>query len=516
MSGAPGQTLFMRVGLRVEAVATTGIYCRAECSAQPHPHNVSWYSSSVAAEAAGYRPCLRCRPERRAGSLADLDVPAPVAAALLAITDGFLDDHGEEALATRVGYSGRQLRRLFEAHVGATPATIARSRRAHFARRLIDDTDLPFDAIARAAGLGGPRQLHRAITTTFKFTPTELRSKRRRGERAGLDGGLELLVPYVAPFNFQAFAEHQASRAIPGVEAVNSGAYTRSISVCGHAGIAEVHDAGDAQHVRLRLHLPTYDSIIDDVARCRTLLGTDADPARAAQALGDDLLIGPLVRSARGLRVPRSWDRFETAVRIVVGQQISLAGASTMCGRIVARLGTPIAAGDEMSDEGGTPVTHLFPSAAAIADAGVVALAGLGFTQRRIDTIVGLARAVANGDIDLRSSEPIDDAVARLCELAGIGPWSAHLIAMRVLGHDDAFPAGDLGLRRNVAHLVGHDVSARELEALAQRWRPYRAWAAQHIWHAGNGGASRVAATSPDPAVSAKSAISSPTDRSST
>ena len=522
MSGTPGQTLFMRVGLRVEAVATTGIYCRAECSAQPHPHNVSWYSSSVAAEAAGYRPCLRCRPERRAGSLADLDVPAPVAAALLAITDGFLDDHDEEALATRVGYSGRQLRRLFEAHVGATPATIARSRRSHFARRLIDDTDLPFDAIARAAGLGGPRQLHRAITTTFKFTPTELRSKRRRGERAGLDGGLELLVPYVAPFNFQAFAEHQASRAIPGVEAVNSGAYTRSISVCGHAGIAKVSDARDSQHVRLRLHLPTYDSIIDDVARCRILLGTDADPTDAAAVLGDDPIVGPLICAAPGLRVPRSWDRFETAVRIVVGQQISLAGASTMCGRIVARLGTPIDAGGEMSDEGGAPVTHLFPSATAIADAGVVALAGLGFTQRRIDTIVGLSQAVANGDIDLRSAEPIDDAVARLCELAGIGPWSAHLIAMRVLGHDDAFPAGDLGLRRNVAHLVGHDVSARELEALAQRWRPYRAWAAQHIWHAGNGGASRAAAWSPDPAISAESAvsakpaISSPTDRSST
>ena len=519
-----GQTLLMRVGLRVEAVATTGIYCRAECSAQPHPRNVSWYPSSVAAEAAGYRPCLRCRPERRAGTLADLDVPAPVAAALLAITDGFLDDHDEETLAARVGYSGRQLRRLFEIHVGATPAAIARSRRAHFARRLIDDTDLPFDAIARAAGLGGSRQLHRAMTTTFKFTPSELRSKRRRGERPCLGGGLELLVPYVAPFDFGTFARHQATRAIPGVEAVTAGTYRRSISTCGRAGVAEVSDACDGEHVRLRLHLPTYDSIIDDVARCRTLLGADADPADATTALGDDLLIGPLVRSARGLRVPRSWDRFETAVRIVVGQQISLAGASTMCGRIVARLGTPIAApaGDAGGGENGTPLTHLFPSAVAIADGGAEALAGLGFTQRRIDTIVGLSQAVADGDIDLRTAEPIDDAVARLCELPGIGPWSAHLISMRVLGHDDAFPAGDLGLRRNVSQLVGHDVTARELEAMSERWRPYRAWAAQHLWHAGNAGAGRAAAWSPNPAisaksaVSAKSAISSPTDRSST
>lgn len=482
--------------MQVEAVATTGIYCRAECSATPLAHNTARYPSSIAAEAAGYRPCLRCRPERRAGSLTGLDVPEPVAAALLRITDGYLDDHDEQALAARVGYSARHLRRLFELHIGATPSAIARSRRAHFARRLIDETDLPLGAIAGAAGFGGPRQLHRAMTSVFRFTPSQLRSKRRRGHRPGVDGGLALSIPFIAPFDFSTFLAHRAPRAIPGVESVN-GIYARSISVCGHAGIAEVTDAADGEHLRLRLHLPTYDSIIDDVHRARTLLGTDADPGRPS-VLNGDPVIGPLMRTAPGLRVPRAWDRFETVIRIVAGQQVSVAAASTLCGRIAQRLGLPIDVADNTSAETArhqpsrppnqppstTCPTHLFPSAAALADAGASGLHGLGFTQRRIDTIIGVARAVSGGDLDLEAAHSLDDTVAQLCELKGIGPWSAHLIAMRVFGHDDAFPASDLGLRRAVEHLTGRPCSIRELQAQAESWRPYRSWAAQHLWHA--------------------------------
>ncbi|WP_420437626.1 AlkA N-terminal domain-containing protein [Candidatus Poriferisodalis sp.] len=495
--------------MQVSAVRTTGIYCRADCSAQPLSHHVMHYSNPVAAEVNGFRPCLRCHPERRAGSLADLDVPAPLQAALLRINDGVLDDHDEEALAAQVGYSARQLRRLFELHVGATPTAIARSRRAHFARCLIDDTDLTFDEIARAAGFGGPRQLHRAMTSVFCFTPTELRSKRRQGEGPRLDGGLVLSIPYLAPYDFEAFASHQAARAIPGVEAVTvdpTGSdlhgfdstgprYVRSFAACGHPGIAEVMLPADAvsgadwpyeatRRLQLRLHLPTYDSIIDVVSRCRALLGTDADPAQATTALGDDPIIGPLIKQAPGLRVPRSWDRFETAIRIVVNQQISLAAASTMAGRIAQRHGTPIDALAECCEGDPIPLSRLFPDAATLADAGPSGLAGLGFTQRRIDTVVGVARAVASGDVDLCAADALEAVVAQLCELPGIGPWTAHLIAMRVYGHDDAFPASDLGLRRAVEQLVGHPVSASELEALAEPWRPYRAWAAQHLWHA--------------------------------
>ena len=514
--------------MQVSAVRTTGIYCRADCSAQPLPRNVTHYSNPVAAEANGFRPCLRCHPERRAGSLADLDVPAPVEAALLRINDGYLDDHDEEALATHVGYSARQLRRLFEHHVGATPTTIARSRRAHFARCLIDDTDLTFAEIARAAGFGGPRQLHRAMTSVFCFTPTELRSKRRHGERPHLDGGLVLTVPYLAPFDFETFISHQTARAIPGVEtvSVDSGGgsgYVRSFSACGHPGIAELavlqsapsvaagpdnaapiaavpngatsvaagpngtaavpEDAGGGRNqLQLRLHLPTYDSIIDAVSRCRAMLGTDEDPSPAEAALAGDPFIGPLVRQAPGLRVPRSWDRFETAIRIVVNQQISLASASTMCSRIAQRFGSPFDAPSECCIDVQVPLTHLFPGAASLADAGPAGFAGLGFTRRRVDTIVSLSEAVASGELDLSAADTLESTVARLCELPGIGPWTAHLIAMRVFGADDAFPASDLGLRRAAERLVGHPVSAGELEALAESWRPYRSWAAQHLW----------------------------------
>ena len=476
--------------MQVSAVRTTGIYCRADCSAEPLPHNVTHYSNQVAAEAAGFRPCLRCHPERRAGSLADLDVPAPVAAALLHINDGYLDSHDEETLATHVGYSGRQLRRLFEQHVGATPTTIARSRRAHFARCLIDDTDLTFAEIARAAGFGGPRQLHRAMTSVFCFTPTELRSKRSGSDYAKLDGGLVLTVPTLAPYDFGTFVAHQDCRSIPGVEAVAADetgpTYVRSFSACGHPGIAEVAappSGGDS--LQLRLHLPTYDSIIDAVSRVRALLGTDEDPAPATAVLGDDPVIGPLVRTTPGLRVPRSWDRFETAVRIIVGQQISLAAASTLSGRIADRFGTPIDPVLECCDDVLVPLTHLFPGAATLASAAEAGFAGLGFTQQRIATIVGFSQAVADGELDLTAIDTLDATVSRLCELPGIGPWTAHLIAMRVFGHDDAFPASDLGLRRTAERLVGHPVSARELEALAESWRPYRSWAAQHLWHAG-------------------------------
>ncbi len=326
------------------------------------------------------------------------------------------------------------------------------------------------------------------------FAPTELRSKRRcalcrcapYGE---LDGGLVLEVPTLAPYDFAVFVAHQKRRAIPGVEAADDDAtgptYVRSFSACGQPGVAQVSlTPNGGERLTLRLWPPTYDSIIDAVGRIRALLGTDEDPAPATAALADDSVIGPLVRATPGLRVPRSWDRFESAVRIIVGQQISLAAACTLSGRIAARHGTPIGPMHKSDGDVLEPPTRLFPGATTLSTAGTAGLAGLGFTKRRVDTLVGFSKAVAAGELDLTTADTLDATVARLCELTGIGPWTAHLAAMRVFGHDDAFPSSDLGLRRAAARLVGHPVSASELEALAENWRPYRSWAAQHLWHA--------------------------------
>jgi len=470
LSGEFGDTAHMALS----AVATTGIYCRATCTARPDPRNVSTYETNVAAEAAGYRPCLRCRPDRGAGSLRQLAVPEPLGHALMLITDGFLDHHREDALAERVGYSGRQLRRLFLEHIGATPSAIAQSRRAHFARRLIDDTDLDFSSVARAAGFGSARQLHRAITSIFRFPPSELRAKRRRGERPMLDGGLRLLVPYVAPYDIDQILDHLASRCVPGVETMTGGVYRRSIHSCGHAGVAEVSDAGDGEHLELTLHLPTFDSIIDEVEHCRSLFAVDEPPLGAIDALIDDPVIGTLAAQHPQLRVPRCWDRFETAIRIVIGQQISVAGATTMVGRVVERHG-------DYFESGMDGITHLFPHPAALAEAD---LDGLGFTGKRQETIRVLATAVATGQIDLYATGSIATLERTLCELPGIGPWTAHMIALRVLGHDDAMPSSDLGLKRGLSRLTGAAVDAVDLDQVAAGWRPQRSRAAQLLWTA--------------------------------
>lgn len=447
----------------VSAVRTTGIYCRSGCVAKPKPENTALYGSPVAAESAGYRACLRCHPEREPDIwLSNLAAPQPVEAALLLIGDGFLDTGTEAELASEIGYSARQLRRLFAQHIGATPDYIARSRRAHFARRLIDDTNLGFAAIATVAGFGSQRQLHRSITNVFGFSPTQLRVKRRRGERPATDGGLRLLVPYIAPYDFTQMLGHLRTRSITGVESVTADTYSRSISVCGNPGMVEVTDANDGQHLALTLHLATYNCVIGDVQRCRTLFATDEDPRHAVKHLRTDQLLKPLVRQRPGLRVPRCWDRFETVVRIIVGQQISVKGASTLTGRIATAVG-------EAFDSNNAGITHTFPDAHTLAQH---SLTGLGLTKRRIDTLRAASTAVASGDINLLSAASLSEVVDQWCEIPGIGPWTAQLIAMRVYRHDDAWPTGDLGLQRGLE------------QASPEHWRPYRSWAAQHIWSA--------------------------------
>jgi AraC family transcriptional regulator of adaptative response / DNA-3-methyladenine glycosylase II len=461
----------------ISGVVTTGIYCRAGCPASPNVRNVLRYASPVAAEAAGFRPCLRCRPDRLPPSYAADGAPDTVWRALLLIGEGTLDESNEDELERRVGLSTRQLRRLFLEHVGATPSFVARSRRAHFARRLLDETDLSVTEIAFAAGFNSVRQMNRIMLDTFRFSPTELRTKRRERDRLVADGGLPLRAPYEGSFSLGDMLRFFEPRAVPGVEAVDGPTYRRTITACGYPGMLEVSDLGDGRHLLVLAHLPTMNSLIDDVARVRRIFGLDQPGADTLPALAQDALLGPLVAARPGLRLAGAWDRFEMAVRIIVSQQISLRGARTILGRIVEAFGGYVPGLEAVG------LTHVFPTATRLAEAGAGRLAALGMPAARAATIVSFAKAYASEEVSLEPSTSLDRLVGQLEALPGVGSWTAQCIALRAAGHADAFPAQDLGLRRAASRLLDRpSISAAELEGRAEAWRPNRGLAAMHLW----------------------------------
>jgi AraC family transcriptional regulator of adaptative response / DNA-3-methyladenine glycosylase II len=458
----------------ISAVRTTGIYCRAECTASPLSRNVTLYPTTIAAEAGGYRPCLRCRPDRLPPS--SLPGEALVARALRMISDGALDGASEEELGRRLGVSGRHLRRLFQGEAGATPDFIARSRRAHFARRLLDETDLAMPVVASAAGFASVRQMNRMMMETFRFTPTELRAKRRDRDRMVCDGGLRLRVPFSGAPAFDRTLAYLAMRAVPGVEAVDGETYRRTVMACGYPGVIEI-SRGDRAHLHVTVHLASLTSLIDVVARVRRIAGLD-QPAEAERALRRDPMLRALIARAPGLRVPGAWDPFEVSVRVIIGQQVSVRGASTLSGRIARAFGDPV---DGIAEMG---LSHVFPTAERLAGARIEQLREAGLTHARAETVRAFARAYADGRVALDGSLTLDDVLSRLQAVPGVGAWTAHVIAMRACGHLDAFPSGDLGLRRSATALLGRDgaVTASELEERAESWRPYRAVAAIHLW----------------------------------
>jgi AraC family transcriptional regulator of adaptative response / DNA-3-methyladenine glycosylase II len=464
------------MNLAVQAVRTTGIYCRPECGGRPLERNCRPYRSAVAAEAAGYRPCLRCRPDRLP-PLMDSDAAGLVGRALALIADGQLDDGSEDTLARRLGVTARHLRRLFHERVGATPALVARSRRAHFARRLLDESDLRITDVAFAAGFTSVRQMNRVMSDVFRFTPMELRDKRRDAERLAADGGLPLRVAFAGNVRFEDALAHKQPRAIPGVECVDGGVYRRTVSSCGHPGVIEVSDEGDGRHLRVVAHLPTMLMLIDDVARCRRVFGLDR-PSADDTLLARDSLLRPLIRTRSGLRVPGAWDPFESSVRIMLGQQVSVAAATTLAGRLTQAFGTPVPGLAAMG------LTHAFPAAVSIADSSVDRLRAIGLPAARAESIRAFARAYADERLRLDAGAAIDDLRASLLALPGVGPWTVELIAMQAAGHPDAFPSGDLGLRRAAGRLLNQERTpdARELEAMAEAWRPHRSLAAMHLW----------------------------------
>jgi AraC family transcriptional regulator, regulatory protein of adaptative response / DNA-3-methyladenine glycosylase II len=450
-------------------VVTTGIYCRPGCGARPSAENVRRFPLAAAAEAAGFRACFQCRPYRWPECVS-WSGPELVCRAVRLILGGALDSATEQQLGARLGVSARHQRRLFKAHLGVTPDALARSARAHFARRLLDDTDLSMVEIALATGFGSVRQFNRDLQAIFRAPPRALRARRRKADRLVADGGLPLRLMFRGPLDWDALVSYLEARAIPGVEHVSGGTYRRTIVVAGDPGVLELSPGGD-DHLVLVAHLPHWEGLVHLVARSRRIASLDFDLDEPAAQLSRDSVIGPLLASRPGLRTPGAWDAFELGVRAIVGQQVTVAGANTIAGRLVQRCGDPVPGLARFG------LTHTFPSAVTLADAD---LAGLGLPRARQETIRSFARAVAADTLRLDGSVGLDELLDSLTAIDGLGPWTANYVALR-LGERDAFPATDLGLRRA---LDGPSPAA--LARLADRWRPWRALAATHLWTAGS------------------------------
>jgi AraC family transcriptional regulator, regulatory protein of adaptative response / DNA-3-methyladenine glycosylase II len=446
------------------AVVTTGIYCRPGCSARPSKQNVRPFALAAAAEAAGFRACMRCRPYRWPQTVT-WTAPELVCRAVRMILDGALDDAGEADLGARLGVSARHLRRLFTAHLGVTPDALARSARAHFARRLLDDTDLTVTEIAFAAGFGSLRQFNRACQEIFRESPRALRMRRRKADRLVADDGLVLRLPFHGPLDWSALTAYFSARAVPGVEAVSGAAYRRTVVIAGDPGVIELFPGSD-DHLLLRAHLPHWDELVHVVQRARRIPSLDFDVEAGTCALAHDRTLAPLLRARPGVRPPGTWDAFETGVRAIVGQQVTVAGANTLTARIVEQFGTTVGGLAALG------LTHTFPMPATLAEAD---LSKIGLVPARAAAVRAFARAVAEHTVRLDGSVPLDELVASLTSIDGIGPWTAHYLALR-LGEADAFPATDLGLRRTLS------AHASSLGELAERWRPWRALAATHLW----------------------------------
>jgi AraC family transcriptional regulator, regulatory protein of adaptative response / DNA-3-methyladenine glycosylase II len=464
------------------AVTSTGIYCRPICPTRhAKDEHVRYLPTAAAAEAAGFRPCLRCRPEAAPGTPAWLGTSGLVSRGLRLISEGALDDDGVERLADRLGVTARHLRRLFVQHLGATPLEVALTRRLHFAKKLLDETSLSFTQVAFAAGFGSRRRFNGHIRRTYARTPTQLRRLARR------HGGAEperyrFRLAYRPPYDWDGVLSFLAARAIPGVESVEASHYRRTISIGGQQGAIDVSPvAGTA--IGLEVRFPDPRALLAIVERVRRLFDLGADPAVIGEHLGPDALLREPLARHPGVRVPGAWDGFELAVRAILGQQVSVRAASTIAGRVASAFGTPAADGDGRA--------RLFPTPAQVAEA---PLERAGVMPARAETIRGLARAVGHGTIAFGAGTDTGTTVSALCALAGIGDWTAQYVAMRALGEPDAFPSGDLVLRR-----VTGTATARELERRSEAWRPWRAYAVMLLWRraAGRTDTERVGARRP-------------------
>lgn len=444
-------------------VRTTGIYCRPVCPVKmPRAENVVFFDSAAAASEAGYRPCLRCRPEASPGTPAWQGTSATVKRALRLIDEGALDQSSVAALSERLGITQRHLNRLFTSHVGASPKTIAQTRRLHFAKRLIDETTLSMTDIAMSAGYGSIRRFNDHFQQTYERSPRRLRSQVSTGRASGVNDQFQLKVQYREPFDFEALLAFYGLRATPGVEEVGT-SYRRAFEIDGQAGCLTVNQEEGELVCTIEGGSPR--SLMELLRRVRRMFDTDAVPDEINEVLAVDPIMARLVSSLPGLRLPGAFEPFETAVRAIVGQQVSVKGATTIMGRMAERYGHTTAFG------------VVFPDAAGLKDLDPESLS---MPRKRALAIRELARRVDAGQVVL--DLPDDESFRQsLIDIPGVGPWTADYIALRVRADPDAFLQGDLVLKKSAANLFGITDETALVER-AEAWRPWRGYAGMHIW----------------------------------
>ncbi|MCI0572970.1 MAG: helix-turn-helix domain-containing protein [Myxococcaceae bacterium] len=463
-------------------VTSTGIYCRPVCPARTAKFdNCRFFASAAAAQDAGFRPCLRCRPETAPETASWRDTFNTVSRALALIADGGLDEEESsvEALAERLGMSDRQLRRLFEQHLGASPVAVAQTRRVLFAKQLIQETRMPMTQVALAAGFGSVRRFNETFRQLYHRPPSALRRKALKdaAQDPTAGAGVTVRLRYRPPYDWPAMLAFLGARAIDGVEEVRDGVYRRTVSHEGRFGTVEVCHEPARHNLAVTVRFPSVRALPAVLARVRRVFDTGADIEAIGAHLSKDPFLAPRVALRPGLRAPGGWDGFELAVRAILGQQVTVVAARRLAGQLVALCGETL----PTSERPHPRLSRVFPSAERVAAAD---LGALGMPSARRAALKALAEAALADRLLFRPSGSFEEAVARLRAIRGVGEWTAQYIALRALRETDAFPASDVGLLRAAVTKAGERPTPAELLQRAESWRPWRAYAAQHLWAA--------------------------------
>jgi AraC family transcriptional regulator of adaptative response / DNA-3-methyladenine glycosylase II len=473
-------------GLLFVGVTSTGIYCRPVCPARTAKiENCRFFGSAAAAQEAGFRPCLRCRPETAPDLASWRGTSNTVSRALALITDGVLDGDGAsvEALAERLGIGERHLRRLFVQHLGASPIVVAQTRRVLFAKQLIHETKMPMTEVALAAGFGSLRRFNEVFQNLFHRPPSALRRK-TSSNSSNAETGVTLRLRYRPPYDWDSMLGYLRARAIPGVEIVENGSYLRTVGIGGFTGSVQVTHLPRQQSLYAIIRFPRVQSLPAIINRVRRLFDLGADIETIDAHLSLDPLLAPFVALRPGLRAPGGWDGFELAVRAILGQQVSVSAARGLAGQLVASYGESVSR-EFVSD---TRLTHVFPEAQNLVRAKSIEV---GMPAARKAALKELAEAAVADPNLFHPFGTIEEAIAKFRKIRGVGEWTAQYIALRALRETDAFPAADIGLLRGAEVVDGTKSTMPALLMRSESWRPWRAYAAQHLWAAG-------AATTPE------------------